>query len=119
MMDFETSKKRDAHLRRRVLMVLQNATRYSLTGMLTARDVVRDAEELARDGWGFESDSHAIGLFRDLVAKEMVQEHVGTRRHGQGFGLDLLKYRILDKGLDLLRENLPVDPDVEDERIAD
>lgn len=117
-MDFEQAQReRDRRLRRWILTALNHAKCHGITGDLdgvTLRDVVDSG--LAA-GQKFEDEQHAIGLVRDLVSKQMVQEVKTGLRRGERFGLKHMRVRILDKGARLLNETLPVDPDIDDERV--
>jgi hypothetical protein len=121
-MDFERAQReRDKRLRRLLLMAMDSAKAMGPTGELngiTLRDVVvaglPDAEQ-------FEDDTHCIALIRELVGKGMAQERRRTLRRGERFGLVHMQLKITDRGAGLLRErpDIPQDPDIDDERIAE
>ncbi len=108
---------RDRRLRRSILTALAGAKRFGPAGDLdgiTLRDV---AQAGLPEQQQFEDEAHAIGLIRDLVAKEMISESRTGLRRGERFGLRHMRLAILDKGTRLLNETLPVDPDIDDERV--
>ncbi len=109
---------RDKRLRRSLLSALDGAKVHGISGDLdgiTLRDVVACA---LPDGQGFEDDAHAIGLIRDLRNKGLVEEQIVGMRRGQRVGLSHMRLKITARGSSLLNETLPVDPDIDDERVA-
>jgi hypothetical protein len=118
-LDFNESaaRLRDRRLRRSLLSALHLARRYGPTGELdgvTLRDVSAAGLPEAQ---AFEDDDHAIGLIRDLQAKELcVIQIVGLRR-GARCGLANMRVKVTAKGSSLINETLPVDPDIDDERV--
>ena len=110
--------KRDARLRRNILVALDNARRHAPTGELSG-EAVRDAAGLvaAFDG-GFEDEAHCIALCRDLVLKQLATERVTGMRQGDRLRLRHLVYRLAPRGLELLQESIPPVAGVEDERLV-
>ena len=120
MMTSEQAKQeRDRRLRKSLLSTLDLAKKYSPTRGLSGRNLVVQAESNVVRDMRFEDDAHAMSLIRDLVNKGLAEEELLTRRRGQSFGPEFVVVRITDKGSMLVREQIPVDPDVWDERITD
>ncbi len=117
--DFDKGKTaRDRRLRRALLDALYHS-RQSPRGGLHGRPLVDLVQATAPAGSGFEDDGHAVQLIRDLSNKGLVAEELLTRRRGETFGPEHLFVRITDKGSMLVREQVPADPDVDDDRIAE
>lgn len=118
MLSDAMTKSRDKRLRRQLLYVLY-LCRESPQGGANGRTVTGTVAEDLDEEMGFESDEHAVQLIRDLALKGLLTEEKLARRRTERFGPQHLFLRITDKGSMLLREEIPIDPDVYDERIED
>jgi hypothetical protein len=110
-MDFEVNeRRRDRRLRRRILRMLFNARAHARGG-LHGRAI---SDLLAT---GVTDDEHLLGLLRDLQAggyATLTDER--TRPKMQGYGIDHLFAVITAKGVSLVNETAPRDPDIADDR---
>ena len=120
MLDQEMAdRRRDRRLRRRLLNTLNLAGHTSPRRGLSGRSLADLVEGVMGDaGQGFEDDGHALRLMREMVAKGLFAEELLPRRKVQRFGLDHVFYRITAAGVALFSESAPVDPDIDDERVA-
>jgi hypothetical protein len=113
----EAKKARDRRLRRAILMALHRS-RQSPQGGLSAIvcwDIVET--DYAADDQKIEDEAHAMALLIDLRDGGYV-ELLDRRTHKrQRYGVEILFARITAKGSALVREEIPVDAMVEDERL--
>jgi hypothetical protein len=117
-MDLEAANRaRDRRLRRQLLRTL-HAARIAPQKGLHGRRLMELVDDAMPPGDRFESLSHALGLMRDLEAKDLASIADERTRRSQVFSLDYLLVRIAALGSSLINETAPVDPDIEDERIA-
>jgi hypothetical protein len=109
---------RDRRLRRRLLGTLY-AVRGEPSGGLGGRVLITVADGMMSQDGRFQNERHAMTLLRDLEGRGYVSLQ-DTRKHPrmETYGLDYLTVRITSKGVDLVDENVPVDPAVEDDRDA-
>jgi hypothetical protein len=112
------NRKRDKRLRRRMLQLVA-AARTSPRGGLNGRTLFDLVNETLPSDLGFEDESHALMLMRDLRDKGYLAEEMIERRRGQRFSVEFVFLRITAKGSSLLNETIPVDGDVDDERITE
>ncbi|QOV90901.1 hypothetical protein [Humisphaera borealis] len=108
---------RDAWLCRRLIDSLALARDKSPTGDRSGPSLKREAQSGEPHDGGFDSDDHCLRLCRDLRDWGLVVEQVGTIRRIERFGLEHVTYRLSDKGLQLVREQIPPMPGVWDERL--
>jgi len=108
---------RDRRLRKQLLRTLHSA-RIAPRGGLHARRLVDLVADAVPPSDQFEGDGHAMGLLRDLEAKGLASIEDERTRKSQPFMLDYLLVRISSRGSSLINETAPVDPDIDDERIA-
>jgi len=117
MLSGPAAKLRDRRLRKRLLFVLSLCLD-SPKGGMNGRPLVMNVNEDVIDELAFEDDAHAMRLIRELVNKGLIAEERLTQRKFERFGPEFVFLRITDRGSMLLREEIPVDPDVDDERIT-
>lgn len=82
---------------------------------MTLRDAV-DGD--MPSGQQFQSESHCIGMCRDLSIGGFAEERMTAFRAADTFGLRHLEFRISAAGLAIILEDAPPHPIVDDERIA-
>jgi hypothetical protein len=107
---------RDKRLRRRMLGVL-NEARKAPRGGISGRVLVDVANASSPRGQRLETDDHAMGLIRDLVAGKYAAETPLQRRKHQEHGLDTMIVSITDFGAKLICEAVDPDPLIDDDRI--
>jgi hypothetical protein len=110
------NRERDKGLRRAMLRVLRIALGQSPTGELRARTLV---ELVGTQGVSFEDEQHALALIGDMDGRGYLVKTDTRTRKLEKYSIDHLSVRITPAGVDLLDGNAPVDPAVEDERIAE
>jgi hypothetical protein len=118
MLSDEAKKVRDKRLRRAILQALHRSRNGPQGGLsaIVAWDVVE--AEFSADDRKIEDEDHALALLIDLRDGGYL-ELLDRRTHKrQKYGVETLFAKITAKGSALVREELPVDPMVEDERIA-
>lgn len=120
-MNFEEAQKaRDRRLRRQLLVVMESALAHFRTGLVGGEFLRDQANSLAARDQRFENDAHCLRLCRELVNKGLAEEQTGKRQQrGEPFGLAHVAFRITDKGGRLRRQEIEVDPDVDDDRMVD
>jgi hypothetical protein len=108
---------RDRRLRRQLLALLYDArSNQSLwTSAVTLRDAI---DAVVPEDQRFESDRHCIALCRDLSISGLADERNTRVPRGTKFGLAHLEFRVTAGGLNLLLENSPPNPLVDDDRIT-
>ena len=112
---------RDRRLRKAILDTL-SLSRYSApTGRLRGETVVKTVHGGGPFDDQIENDQHAMLLLRSLVFGGYVDEEITTPlRVGESVVRPRnATYRINDKGLQLVNEQLPIDPLVEDGRLRE
>ena len=105
--------KRDQRLRAKLLQCLYGA-RSSPLGGLSGRFLLDVIDSPPTQG--FEDEQHARGLLQDLVAKLLVEKTDKRTRRTQVYSIDYLFFKILAKGVSLVEQTIPPDPDIDDER---
>lgn len=122
-MDFDAAKNlKNDKLRRKLLDTLyfsRNAPRGGLSG----GSLVDNVESNVGDGRGFESESHAMELIRDLANKKMaiIQSTSPSklRLNSALFAPDHIFVRITDRGTMLIEKRIPPEPGIHDDRADD
>src|SRR4051812_44981693 len=110
MMGEQAKRKRDKVLRASLLRML-NYCRISPTGGISGRELMNGVDGLQPPRQGFEDESHAMLLMRDLVAAGLATERkLGERRRGQAFTIDWIEIAITDKGVMLFEQKIPAHP---------
>ena len=109
--------RRDRRLRKRLLQVLNAARVRPEAGWASGRFISDIVDGALPGGERFESDAHVLGLMRDLISADYVEERDDRTRDWQRYGLDYVSYRITHHGTALLHEAVDPDPLVEDERL--
>jgi len=108
---------RDAWLRRRLIDSLHLARDRSPTGDRTGVSLKREAQSGEPIDGGFVDDAHCLSLCRDLVGLGLIVEEIGTVRRMERFGLEHVSYKLSDRGLQLVLEQIPPVKGVWDERL--
>jgi hypothetical protein len=109
---------RDRRLRASLLRTAYNA-RTSPTGGISGRTLIVVVSADTAAEMGFEDDAHAVALLRDLRSKgllDLVADKQRRLHQGEKLSPDHLALCITDKGSMLVREQIPADPDVWDQR---
>jgi hypothetical protein len=112
----EVIQKRDCRLRRQIVNALFNS-RASAMGGLGGRTLVDLIDSVMPEDQKFEDDNHALALLIDLRDGGYVELIDRRTRKLQRWGVDAMFIRVTDKGSRLCREEIPVDPSIEDERL--
>ena len=86
------------------------------SGWVSGRFVYDVVDGALPGGQQFESDDHFAALMRDLVGSGYAEDRDDRLYRWQRHSIDLTSYRVTPKGTQLLVEEIPVDPLVEDER---
>src|SRR5689334_15615509 len=110
-------RKRDLRLRRRLLMLMHAARVRPESGWIGGRFLVDVVDGAQPGGQQFTGDDHAGGLLRDLVAGGYAEHRDDRTKRYQPEGLDYSAYRITNRGVALVEEQIEPDPLVEDDRV--
>jgi hypothetical protein len=109
--------RRDLRLRRRLLLLMHAARVRPESGWIGGRFLVDVVDgSAAGSGACFTDDAHATGLLRDLVAGGYAESRDTRTKRYQPEGLDFTAYRITNRGVALVEQQLDPDPLVEDDR---
>ena len=111
----EGSRRRDGELRRSILSALYHS-RHVAKGGLSGRALVY---VLPTGDAGLEGDDHAVKLIRDVERLGLAKVAPLTRRRGETFGPDHLFATITALGVQLVEEDVPPVPGVDDDRVAE
>jgi hypothetical protein len=115
-MNPEVIQKRDRRLRRRLLEALYES-RVSPMGGIGGRTAVDVIDSAMPEDQRFDNDDHALALLIDLRDGGYVEMLDRRTRKLQRWCVDYMFLKITDKGSRLIREEIPVDPAIEDERL--
>lgn len=108
--------KREQRMRRRLLTTLYGARGSDHDGWQTGRFVV-DVINYVAPPMEKLDDASAQSLLRDLVAKGYAEDRDDRLRESDPHGLDYRSYRITGRGVSLIDQTIPRDPDIQDDRI--
>jgi hypothetical protein len=115
----QAERKRDLRLRRRILQLLHAARVRPEYGWADGRfvfDLVNGASPGRNQQ--IQDDAHCLGLLRDLVDSDYVEQRDDRQRKSQPAGLDFTSYRITALGTALIEEQIDPDPLVDDDRVV-
>jgi len=110
-------RKRDLRLRRRLLLLMHAARVRPESGWIGGRFLVDVVDGAQPGGQQFTGDDHAVGLLRDLVAGGYAEQRDERTKRYQPEGLDFTIYRITNRGVALIEEQIDPDPLIEDDRV--
>lgn len=106
-------RERDKRLRRRMLFLIHTA-RIAPEGGISGRRIVDLVSANSADA--FEGDGHAMGLLMDLERKGLIEVRDLRTRRSQIYSLDYQRALVTAMGSSLIRETIPPDADIDDER---
>src|SRR4051812_23599458 len=110
-------RKRDLRLRRRLLLLMHAARVRPESGWIGGRFLVDVVDGAQPGGQCFAGDDHAVGLLRDLVGGGYAELRDERTKRYQPEGLDFISYRITNRGVALIEEQVDPDPLIEDDRV--
>jgi len=108
---------RDARMRHSFLRGLHLSRANAEKGWVGGR-FLNDMIQRGSSAIGRVDDDHAIGLLRDLVAKDMAEERDDREYRHESFSLDRLSFRITSLGSSFMVGSVPADADIDDGRIV-
>ena len=114
----ETNKRhRDRRLRRAMLVLLYE-TRGTAGGWIGGQLLVDlyGSQSMRRERC--EDEAHQAALLHDLILKEVADVRDARVYKHEKQSLETSEYRITAKGVSLIDETIPADPDIEDQRIT-